>query len=94
MELGLFNFFYSYYSYESSFHGITDFLDVVCQENLELTFFLTDVSISSMLSSMSAIISSISYILLVMLLSSVPVYFPGLSISRVVLVCVFFIVSI
>ena len=39
MALGLFNFFYSYYSYESSFHGITDFLDVVCQENLELTFF-------------------------------------------------------
>lgn len=40
---------------------------------LDLTFYLTDVSISSTMSSMAEVLSSVSYILLVMLNSVVAV---------------------
>ena len=58
-----------------------------------MIFSLTDISTSSIVSSMPKILSSVSYILLVMLLSVVPFLFPRFSISMVA-VCVFFIDSI
>jgi hypothetical protein len=67
---------------------------IFCVRNfLALTFSLTVVSISSIVSSMPEILSSIC-VLLVMFASVVPVLFPRFSISRVSSVCVFFIASI
>ena len=58
-------------------------------------FSLIGVSTSSMVSSAPEILlSSISYILLVMLVSVAPAFFNGFSISRVVSMYVFFMVSI
>ncbi|KAL6081083.1 hypothetical protein STEG23_002839 [Scotinomys teguina] len=45
--LVFFSFFYSYYSYVGPFHGVPDFLDILCYELLDLVFSLTDKSISS-----------------------------------------------
>jgi hypothetical protein len=42
---------------------------------------------------MHKVLSSVSFILLLMLASTVPDFFPSLSISRVASLCVFFIVS-
>ena len=61
---------------------------------LDLTFSLVDISIYSTVSSMPEILSSISYILLVMLASVVSVLFTRFFISRISSVCVFFIASI
>ena len=61
---------------------------------LDSTFSLTDQSISSMVSSRAEIFSCISYILLGMLASIVPVHLPRFSISRIPSICVFFIASI
>lgn len=81
LELGFFTF-YSYSSQVGYFHRIPDFLDVLCQEHLDLTFFQTYVQISSIVSSMSEIVSSsISFILFVMTASIVPVIFPWFCIS-------------
>lgn len=54
---------------------------------LDLEFSVTEVSISSIIYSMPEILSSISYILLVMLASVVSDLFPRLSISRIASVC-------
>jgi hypothetical protein len=55
---------------------------------------LTDVSISSFVSSMPEIFSFFSYIKFVLLASFVPVLFPRFSISRISSVCVSLIASI
>ena len=66
-----------------------------CVKNLlDLMFSLTNESISSIVSSAPEILSSISCILLVILVSVVPVHLPRFSISRIPLVCVFFITPI
>jgi hypothetical protein len=61
---------------------------------LALAFFWTDVSISSMVSSTPKIYSSITYILLVILMSVGSVLFPRFSIFRIASVYVFFIPSV
>jgi hypothetical protein len=58
-----------------------------------LEISLTVVSISSTVLSTPEILSSISYILLVILTSVIPDLFPRFSISRFASICVFFIVS-
>lgn len=66
-----------------------------CVRNfLDLTFSLTDVSISSITFSTPEILASISCILLVMFLPIVPVHTPRFSISRIPSVYVFFIAFI
>ena len=62
--------------------GFLDYLDVLCQEYFRFNFFLTYVSISSIVFSMSKILLSMSYILLVVHVSRVPVCFHIHSISR------------
>lgn len=59
-----------------------------------LTFSLTTVLIPSIVPSIPEILSSISFILLVMLKSVVPVHLPRFSASRIPSVCVFFIAPI
>ena len=61
---------------------------------LVFEFSLTDVLISSILSSTPEILSFTSYILLMILMSAVPVLFPRISVSMIVSVFVFFIASI
>ncbi|KAL6033566.1 hypothetical protein STEG23_007505, partial [Scotinomys teguina] len=46
-ELVFFSFFYSYYSKVGPFHGVPDFLDILCNNLLDLVFSLTDKSILS-----------------------------------------------
>ena len=60
---------------------------------LDLTFSLTDVSISHIISSTSVILSSISYIMLVMFIFVVPVHLPRFWISMILSVCISFIFS-
>ena len=73
-----------------SFHSIPDFQGVLCQEFLDLTFSLTNILMSSIISFVLEVLSSISCILLLMLTSVVPILFPRVSFSRVSCVCVFF----
>ena len=61
---------------------------------LALTISLTEVSISSLVSSTSEFLSSITCILLVMLASVVTVLFPRFAILRISSVFIFFIASI
>lgn len=66
-----------------------------CIKNfLNLPFSMTEVSNPSTVSLMREILSSISFILLVKLDSVIPVHIPKFFISRVPLVCVFFVASI
>jgi hypothetical protein len=58
-----------------------------CVRNfLDLTFSQTGVLISSIISSMSEILSSISYILLARLVSGVSVLLPRFSISKILFI--------
>jgi hypothetical protein len=61
---------------------------------LHFAFSLTIVSMFSLVPSASEILSSISYILLVIVTSMTPDFFPRFFISRVVSLCDFFIVYI
>jgi hypothetical protein len=61
---------------------------------LDLTFSLTYVSISSIISSVPRILSFIFCILLAILVSAVPAYLPRFPISRIPSVSVFFTVSV
>ena len=61
---------------------------------LHSVFSLAAVLISSMVSSKSQILSSISYILLLLLASVTPDLLPRFSLSRVASLCGFYIVSI
>jgi len=89
-ELRIFSFFYSYYSKVCLFM-IFQISCMVCITNvLDLAFSLTNVSISSVLSSVPEVLYVVSFILLV----SVVLLFPRFSISRITSICVFFIASI
>jgi len=67
-----------------SFHSVPDFLDVLCQVIIRFNISLTDVSISSIVSSMPEILSCI---LMVQLASVVPVLISTFFISRISSAC-------
>lgn len=77
-----FSFLYFYFSQIWSFHSVPDFLDILWQNFLDLTFSLTRVSSSSIVPSISEILSSISSVLLARLASEVPIHIPKFFISR------------
>lgn len=56
-ELGISFFLYSYYSWVLFFLQFPEFLEVLCQEFLDLIFSLIDISVSYIVSSTSEIIS-------------------------------------
>ena len=82
-----------YYFLGQVFYGVPNFLDVLCQEFFRCNIFF-DASNSSIVYSAPEILSSISYILLLMFASVVLVPFPAFSISRIYSVCICFIASI
>jgi hypothetical protein len=76
---------------------VPDFLDVLCQEFFFFRvniFFECYIHLFHSIFSMPEILSSILCILLVKFASAVPVQIPNFLISRIPLVCAFFIVSI
>lgn len=85
------------FSWDSSSSSLTlrfstykhiDFLDILFQEFLDLTYPFTDISISSIESSTPESFSSISCTLLVKLSTVVPVQIHNFFISRIPLVCI------
>ena len=76
-----------------SFHSVPDFLHILYRELFNLTFFGWCINFC-IVSSTLEILSSISYILLMMLVCVISVLLSSFLISRIPSICVFFIASI